>query len=246
MKPRAALLAAAILALTPGHIARAQQDGAAAVYAAFDSLLGSPEHREIYALPPDRYWRAMAPQTVMLSGGRELALSTPLVRLADDFSKATGIEIRVRAAAKPSLPERLALNSTIVLIVGRADGVRFAAELDVGEEERQRFGDGRWPALFQFRRDDLFGGGARAGAIILADDIPPVAMEAFLGLSLVWALGGASLGEELEILEAPGGLPGLTELGKRVFALMYHSDLAARMPLADVRSRARGILGLPE
>ena len=35
-------------------------------------------------------------------------------------------------------------------------------------------------------------------------------------------LEGASLGEELGILEKPGGRPGLTELGKQVFALMYH------------------------
>lgn len=245
MRHTAVLLAAAILALAPGRVAWAQNADAASVYAAFDSLLGSAERREIYALPPDRYWRAAAPQTIMLRGGRELGLSNAMVRLADDFSKATGMEIRVRAAAKPALPERLAPNSVVILIAGRADGTVFAGELGIGEEERQHFRDGRWPALFHFRRNDLTGG-ARAGAVILADDIPPAAMEAFLGLSLVWALGGASLGEELGILEQPGGLPGLTPLGKRVFALMYHSDLQARTPLIEARSKARAILGLPE
>ena len=111
---------------------------------------------------------------------------------------------------------------------------------------RGRFHDGRWPALVRFRRDDLTGRGARNGVVIIADDLPAAEFETFLGVSIVWAMGGASLGEALRILERPGGRPGLTELGKRVFALMYHPDFYTGMKLDEARAQARGILGLPE
>jgi hypothetical protein len=122
----------------------------------------------------------------------------------------------------------------------------LATEIGVKSEMRDRFHDGRWPALVRFRRNDLTGRGARDGIVILADDLTAAEIEALLGVSLVWMMGGASLGEELRILERPGGRPGLTELGKQVFALMYHRDLITGMKLDEARGKARGILGLPE
>jgi len=224
----------------------AQQPTPAAVYAAFDSLLGDAGQRDVYALPPSRYWRAAAPQRVVVSGGGALNPAAALTALAGDFSAATGLEIGVGASGEAALPESVQLNSLYVVIASRPLGTRLATEIGVHSEMRDRFHDGRWPALVRFRRDDLTGRGARSGTVIIADDLPPAEIEALLGVSMVWAMGGASLGEELRILEKPGGRPGLTDLGKQVFALMYHRDLYTGMKLDEAQGKARGILGLPD
>lgn len=216
------------------------------VLAAFHSLIGQGEQRDVYALPAGRFWRAAAPQTIVVSGGRELNPAAALTSIAGDFTAATGLQIDVSALAEPGLPGTRDLNSLHIVIAGRPLGARLATEIGVNSEMRQRFHDGAWPALVSFRRDDLTGRGARSGVVILADDLSAAETEVFLGLSVVWAMGGASLGEELGILEKPGGRPGLTELGRRVFALMYHPDLRTGMELDEARARAQSILGLPE
>lgn len=241
MKPLACFLILLALPMAP---AGAQQPSAEAVMAAWDSLAGQGEQREIYALPPVRYWRAEAPQTVTVAGGRALNPAALLAALAGDMTAATGVKIAVRAEAEPGLPERRSPDSLHIVIAGRPLGTRLATEAGIDAEMRRRFHDGGWPALVGFRRDDL-GGGARSGIVILADDLPQAELEALLAVSVVWAMGGASLGEELAILEPPGGRPGLTELGRRVFALMYHPDLRHGMRLDEARARARTILGLP-
>ncbi len=224
----------------------AQQPTPESVFAAYDSLMGQGAQRDVYALPPSRYWRAAAPQRITVSGGRELNPAAALTAIAADFTAATGLEIGVSALAEAGLPETRDLNSLHIVIAGRPLGARLATELGVNSEMRGRFHDGRWPALVRFRRDDLTGRGARTGVVIIADDLAAAEIEAFLDVSVVWAMGGASLGEELRILEKPGGRPGLTELGKQVFALMYHPDLYTGMTLDEARAHARGILGLPE
>jgi len=228
--------------------ASAQQPAATpeSVFAAYESLMGKPAQRDVYALPPSRYWRAAAPQSIVVSGGRELNPAAALTAIAGDFALATGLEIGVSAVAEAGLPEARELNSLHIVIAGRPLGARLATEVGINSEMRNRFHDGRWPALVQYRRDDLTGRGARAGVVIIAADLPPAQIEAFLGVSVVWAMGGASLGEELQILEKPGGHPGLTDLGKQVFAMMYHSDLYTGMKLDEARARARNILGLSE
>ena len=156
------------------------------------------------------------------------------------------MEVSVIAFEKAGLPDAIELNTLYVVIASRPLGTRLATEIGVKSEMRDRFHDGRWPALVRFRRDDLTGQGARAGIVIIADDLPAAEIEALLAVSVVWTMGGASFGEELRILEKPGGRPGLTELGKQVFALMYHADFYTGMKLDEARGRARGILGLPD
>jgi hypothetical protein len=224
----------------------AQQPTPESVFAAFDSLMGEAGQRDVYALPPSRYWRAAAPQRIVVGGGRELNPAAALTAIAGDFTVATGLKIDVGASDEAALPETISLNSLYIVIAGRPLGARLATEIGVKSEMRDRFHDGRWPALVRFRRDDLTGRGARAGVVIIADDLSAAEIGAFLGVSVVWAMGGASLGEELSILEKPRGRPGLTELGKQVFALMYHPDLYPGMKLDEARGKARGILGLPE
>lgn len=224
----------------------AQQPTPEAVFAAFDSLMGDGEQRDVYALPPSRYWRAAAPQRIVVSGGRELNPGAALPSILGDFTAATGLKFEGAAVAEAGLPEIRDLNSLHIVIAGRPLGARLATEIGVNSEMRDRFHDGRWPALVRFRRDDLTGRGARSGIVIIADDLPAAEIEAFVAVSVVWAMGGASLGEELGILEKPGGRPGLTELGKQVFALMYHPDFYTGMKLDEARSHARSILGLPE
>ena len=239
------LVLSILLLVFAGAPSLAQQPNPESVFAAFDSLVGDGAQRDVYALPPSRYWRAGAPQRIVVSGGRELNPGAALTAIAGDFATATGLQIGVSAAAEAGLPEARDLNSLHIVIAPRPLGTRLATEIGVNSEMRGRFHDGRWPALVRFRRDDL-SGGARVGVVIIADDLPAAEIEAFLGVSVVWAIGGASLGEELRILEKPGGRPGLTELGKRVFALMYHPDFYTGMKLVAARAQARSILGLPE
>lgn len=240
------LVLSILLLAFAGAPSLAQQPTPKAVFTAYVSLMGEGAQRDVYALPPARYWRATAPQRIVVSGGRELNPATALTAIAGDFTAATGLDVGVSAVARAGLPETRDLNSLHIVIAPRPLGARLATEIGVNSEMRGRFHDGRWPALIRFRRDDLTGRGARSGVVIIADDLPAAEIEAFLGVSVVWALGGASLGEELGILEKPGGRPGLTELGTRAFALMYHPELHTGMKLDEARGRARSILGLAE
>lgn len=243
MKAAFAFFLLLVFAASP---AAAEAPSAEAVIAAYSSLMGSADQRDVYALPPKRFWRANAQQKIQVSGARALNPAAALTAIAGDFSAATGIEIGISARAEAGLPEALDLNTTYIVIAGRPLGARLAMQAGVNSEMQRRFHDGRWPALVQFRRDDLTGHGARSGVVIIADDLPPAQIEAFLGISVVWTMGGASVGEELDILKKPGGRPGLTELGKRVFALMYNPDLYTGMTLEEANATARNILGLPE
>jgi len=242
---RPSILTFLVLALAAAP-AGAQQPTPAAVYAAYESLMGEAAQRDVYALPPSRYWRADVPQQILVSGGGALNPAAAVGAIAGDFAAVTGLEIAVVASDEAALPEEIQLNSLYIVVASRPLGMRLATEIGVKSEMRDRFHDGRWPALVRFRRNDLTGRGARNGIVILADDLSAAEIEALLGVSLVWMMGGASLGEELRILEKPGGRPGLTELGKQVFALMYHRDLFTGMKLDEARGKARGILGLPE
>ncbi len=226
--------------------AGAQPPSSNSVLAAYDSLMGQGEQRDVYALPASRFWRTSEPQKIVVSGGRERNPAAALTAIAGDFAAATGLDINVEAVAEPGLPEIRELNILYIVIAARPTGVRLATEIGVDSEMRRRFHDGAWPALVRFRRDDLTGGGGRNGVVIIAEDLPPAQIEIFLGLSVVWAMGGASLGEELGIIEKPGGRPGLTELGRRVFGLIYHPDLKTGMKLDEARTHARRVLGLAE
>lgn len=241
------LLAVAVLSWAPAGKAQAQPaDTSQAVYDSFDVLLGGREQREIYALPPERYWRVTGPLQVRLAGGREFGLAPALVALADDFRKATGVEIGVQASAVPLMPEAGKAGELTVLIVARPLGAEFAAGLGIEAEMRGRFADGRWPALFRFRRDDLSRTGRRSGIVLVADDLKPAEIETFLALTMVWTMGGASIGDDLGEIVSIAGRPHLTERGRRVFALMYDPRLELALPLDETRATARRILNLPD
>ncbi|MDH3231675.1 MAG: hypothetical protein OEN55_17945 [Alphaproteobacteria bacterium] len=241
------LLAAALLSWAAAGPARAQTtETPQAVYDSFDALLGGREQREFYALPPERYWRATGPVQLRLAGGRDFGLAPALVALADEFGRVTGVEIGVQASALAMMPEAGKAGDLTVLIVARPLGVEFAAGLGIDTEMRRRFADGRWPALFRFRRDDLSPTGRRSGIVLVADDLEPAEIETFLALAMVWSMGGASIGDELGAIVSIAGRPQLTERGRQVFALMYDPQLELALPLDEARSRARRVLGLAD
>jgi len=240
-----ALLAVAVLSWTPAGTGPAQAaEAPQAVYDRFEALLGGRDEREIYALPPDRYWRATGPLRIVLAGGRDLSFAPAFIALADEFQRVTGVEISVRASALAVMPQAGQAGDLTVLIVARPLGAEFANGLGLDAEMRGRFADGRWPALFDFRRDDLSPEGRRRGIVLLADDLKPAAIQAFLTLSMVWALGGASIGDDLGDIVDMAGRPHLTERGRRVFALMYDPALGLGQPLDDARDTARRLLGV--
>ncbi len=252
LRTTAAAMAVKILAVaafawvTAGPAAAEPDDTAQAIYESFESLLGNQEEREIYALPPERLWRATGPLQIRLAGGREFGLAPALVALAEEFARVTAVEIGVQASAVPLMPEIGKASDLTILIVSRSLGAEFAVGLGLDPEMRRRFADGRWPALFRFRRDDLSAEGRRRGVLLLADDLKRTEIETFLGLALVWAMGGASIGDDLGTIVSIAGRPRLTVHGQRVFTLLYDPRLELAQPLDEVRARARTILGLPE
>ena len=58
---------------------------------------------------------------------------------------------------------------------------------------RRRFADGRWPALFRFRRNDLSPTGRRTGIVLVADDLKPAEITELgllaesYGFRAIWA-----------------------------------------------------------
>lgn len=247
MTRAAVLLAFAVFAWLPAGTTRSRaEDTPEAIYGSFEAVLGGRDDRELYALPPNRYWRATGPLQIRLAGGPDFGLAPVLMTLADEFMRATGVEIDVQASPLAVMPAAGESGELTILIVARPLGAEFAAALGLDAEMRRRFADGRWPALLDFRRDDLSPEGRRRGILLLADDLRAAELETFLALSLVWTMGGAGVGDRLGDIVDIAGRPHLTERGRRVFALMYDPTLALGQPLEEVRAAARGILGLAE
>ena len=124
----------------------------------------------------------------------------------------------------------------------RPDLARTAARAKVNAGALGGFEAGHWPFIFHFPR-----GEALLGQVWIAEDEPPAAVEAALILACVWALGGVTLGEELEgLIDPAAGQPALTSLGAAVFALLYHPEIPAGLPLDQAKARARRLLGLAE
>ncbi len=246
MSRLAVLLAAAVLCWAPAGTTRAQPaDTPQAIYNSFEALLGSREQRELYALPPERYWRATGPLRVRLAGA-ESGLVTAFVALTGDLARATGIKISVKTPRLATLPEPDWDGELAILIVSRGQGFFFGARLGLDEEMLRRFADRSWPALFRFRRDDFSPQGRRTGTVLLADDLKPTEIEAFVALAMIWTLGGASIGDDLGEIVSISDWPRLTERGRRVFVLMYQPELRLAQPLDQTRTTARRLLGLQD
>ena len=222
--------------------AQAQQTDPAKVYAAFARLLGKPQDRAFFGLPEDRSWRA--PGSVPLSLYAEYP-DRPAGALRDAaaaLGRAAGVTLDV-VAVRPLdiLRDREAFGLQIVL-GPRPDLARTAARAKANADALGGFEAGHWPFIFHFPR-----GAALLGQVWIAEDEAPAAIEAALILACVWALGGVTLGEELEgLIDPAAGQPALTPLGAAVFALLYHPEIAAGLPLDQAKARARRLLGLAE
>lgn len=222
--------------------AQAQEPQPAKVYAAFERLLGKPEDRTFFGLPADRSWRA--PRTLALSLFAEYP-DRSAGRLRDAaaaLSQPSGIALDLVTLRPLSIYRESEAFGLQVILGPRADLARAAARAKAHAGALGGFEAGHWPFVFHFPR-----GEALFGRVWIAEEEPPAAVEAALILTCVWALGGVTLGEELkDLIDPAAGLPALTPLGEAVFALMYHPEIPAGLPLDEVKARARRILGLPE
>ena len=217
-----------------------------AVIAALARLYNRGRDRQFFGLPPDVTWRAPGPIRVALYSDQRDA-QAPLIRAsAGAFAAASGLPFdlvtaRPLSAVASAESVRQATGANLEILVGsRAVMAQFAGALGVNQTMLFRFEDGRWPFTFAFpRRPDWI------GRVMIASDEPAEAIEASLILAMVWALGGVSLGSEMQGLIDPLSVePALTPLGRSVFALMYHPELEAGLKVPEALLRARVLLGL--
>ena len=222
--------------------AKAAGPDPAKVYAAFERLLGKPQDRAFFGLPKDRSWRA--PGTVPFSLYAEYG-DQPAEGLRDAaaaLGKASGITLDLVAVRPLDTLGRHAAFGLQVVIGPRPDLTRAAAGDKVNAGALGGFEAGQWPFIFHFPR-----GSGLLGRVWIAEDEPPGAVEAALILACVWALGGVTLGAELQgLIDSAADRPALTPLGEAVFALMYHPEIPAGLPLDQARARARRLLGLAD
>jgi hypothetical protein len=214
------------------------------VHEALSGLLDRGRDRLFFGLPEAATWRVAGPVRVALYSDRRGEFGPALKSAAQAFARVTTLPIELAAARPLSAVAgadavRWATGANLEVLIGpRPVMAQFAGAIPVNQWMLERFEDGRWPFTFSFPRDDLL-----IGRVMMADDEPPEALEAGLILALVWALGGVTLGDELKDLVDPDSpQPALTPLGQEVFALMYHPEMEAGLPLADALKRARRLL----
>lgn len=220
---------------------------AADVLAAYEGLIGYGSDRPVFGLPERVTWRVPGPVRIAFYADGELgsALRPALTAVASDFGRATGVPIdlavvRPLAALAGAEATRAATGSNLEIVVGpRPMMAQMAGAFAVPGWMLGRFEDGRWPFLFSFPRYE-----ALIGRVMIAADEPREAQEATLILAVVWALGGVTLGDQMEGLVDPTApLPALTPLGKAVFALMYNPEMPAGEAIPDALAHARALLG---
>jgi hypothetical protein len=221
--------------------------GAEDVIAAYKALIDHARDRTVFGLPERVTWRVPGPIRIAFYAGEDLglALRPALTALASDFGRATGVAIdlsvvRPLAALAGAEATRAATGSNLEIVVGpRPVMAQMAGAFGVQDWMLGRFEDGRWPFLFSFPRYE-----ALIGRVMIAADEPREAQEAALILAVVWALGGVTLGDQMQGLVDPTApLPALTPLGKAVFGLMYHDEMPAGESIPDALARARSLLG---
>lgn len=217
-----------------------------AVITALARLYNRGPDRRFFGLPADVTWRAPGAIRVALYSDQREA-QAPLIRATTAaFAAASGLPLDL-ATARPlsaiasAEAVRNATGANLEILVGsRAVMAQFAGALGVNQTMLFRFEDGRWPFSFIFPRQPDW-----IGRVLIASDEPAEAIEASLILAVVWALGGVSLGSEMQGLIDPLSIePALTPLGQSVFALMYHPELEAGMTVPEALLRARVLLGL--
>ena len=216
------------------------------VIAAYAALIDRGRDRVVFGLPERVTWRLPGPLRIAFyaDASRSGALRPALRAVADGFGRATGVPIdlttvRPLAALAGAEATRVATGSNLEIVVGKRQAMaQMGGAFGVADWMLGRFEDGRWPFLFSFPRYE-----ALIGRVMIADDEPQGAQEAALILAVVWALGGVTLGDQMEGLVDPlAPLPALTPLGEATFALMYHPDMLAGDAIADALDRARDLL----
>ena len=241
------VLFAVVLALAAPAAAQQAAPDPDDVLAAYQALVDRGRDRVVFGLPERVTWRVPGPLRIAFYAdrGRSAELRPALRAVADGFGRATGVPIdlavtRPLSALAGAEATRVATGSNLEIVVGpRPVMAQMGGAFGIAPWMLGRFEDGRWPFLFSFPRYE-----ALIGRVMIADDEPQEAQEAALILAVVWALGGVTLGDQLQGLVDPTApLPALTPLGEAVFALMYHPDMLAGDAIPDALDRARDLLG---
>ena len=215
-----------------------------AVVAALTGLIDRGRDRAFFGLPEEETWRVEGPIKIALYSDRRGEFTPALKSAANAFSRASALPIelvttRPLAASAGADAVRWATGANLEILIGpRPVMAQFTRAIPVNPWMLERFEDGRWPFTFILPRD-----GNLIGRVMIAGDEPPEALEASLILAVVWALGGVSLGDELQGLVDPNSpQPALTPLGQEVFALMYNPEMEAGLPIPRALRRARRLL----
>jgi hypothetical protein len=209
----------------------------------FRQLVDRGEARTLFGLPLDTFWRHQDALELALLADDAEALRPVLEGAAAPFAAATGRDISVAETGPAEIAGRtaaeLAPEADLVVVIGpRPALAQFAADNGYNLGMLANFELGSWPFMFTFEPDSR-----RRGVVLLAGDEPARAREASFILATVWALGGVTLGPELEglVSDSEAG-PQLTPLGQSVFRLFFHEDLEVGMPIADAVRRAETLL----
>jgi len=240
-------LAAALLLLGAlslfGGAGKAEEQDPAVVMLKLSALLNKGEARPLFGLPAETFWRAKAPIKVALLTDSGERLQPTLVAVELAFAKVTKHELSLAAVGKSPASleeiEQAAEEADLVLAIGpRADMAEMAAKLGAPQELLERFKLGAAPYVFRFSPDP-----DREGIVLIAETEPLRAIEETFVLGVVWSLGGATLGPELEgLIDVEAETPKLTDLGRSVFRLMYREEMESGISLNEALVRAQAAL----
>lgn len=215
-----------------------------AVLRALTLLEDRGRDRPFFGLPEKEIWRAAGPIRVALYSDQRAELTPVLKSAALSFARAGALPIelstaRPLAAVAGAEAVRWATGANLEILVGpRPVMAQFSSAIPVNRWMQERFEEGAWNFTFAFPREESL-----IGRVMIAGDQPPEALESSIMLALVWALGGVSLGDQLQgLVETRGPLPTLTPLGREVFALMYHPKLEAGLPIPEALREARRLV----
>lgn len=228
--PLAPLLLPLLLVAGP---VRAEEE----VASRFERLIGQGEVRRLFDLPPDRFWRLGEPLLIELIAAEPSLYLPALEGAASAFAQATSLEMLVVSAHLPGATEKDIDTNLHIRIGPRGELAQAALAIPVFPPMLAKFEQGHWPFVFDFEREPSF-----EGQVFIAETEPRSAIEASFVLALVWSLGGATLGPEVDgLVMREDELPMLTSLGQAVLALFVHEDLPSGLPLEEALERAHEI-----